>query len=99
MTKCTFHKYGFSGVIERHDALCLLPINILNEKIYLVLWLWFMALSIITSLHLVFSSFVMAVPSLRLQLATMNRMDKVRSSNWAHIYIHFYNWVTHQDVL
>ena len=99
MTKCTFHKYGFSGVIERHDALCLLPINILNEKIYLVLWLWFMALSIITSLHLAFSSFVMVVPRLRLQLATMNRIDNVRSYKGAHIFIHFYYSVTHQEVL
>ena len=28
MTKCTFHKYGTSGNIEKHDALCILPLNI-----------------------------------------------------------------------
>lgn len=34
MTKCTFHKFGPSGTLERHDAFCLLPLNILNEKVY-----------------------------------------------------------------
>ena len=34
MTKCIFHKYGGSGTIQRFDALCVLSMNILNEKIY-----------------------------------------------------------------
>lgn len=33
MTKCHFHKFGPSGTLERHDAFCLLPLNILNEKV------------------------------------------------------------------
>merc|ERR1719430_2003218 len=37
MTKCIFQKFGFSGTIETHDALCMLPINVVNEKIYLFL--------------------------------------------------------------
>ena len=28
MTKCTFHKFGSSGEIEKHDAMCILPLNI-----------------------------------------------------------------------
>jgi hypothetical protein len=38
ITKCTFHKYGSSGTIQKHDALCVLALNILNEKIYIFLW-------------------------------------------------------------
>lgn len=38
VTKCTFHKYGASGSIQKHDALCVLALNILNEKIYIFLW-------------------------------------------------------------
>merc|ERR1719410_213840 len=48
VTKCTFHKYGPSGNIQRHDAQCVLPINILNEKIYVFLWFWFALLTVIT---------------------------------------------------
>ena len=32
VSKCTFHKYGPSGTIVNHDGLCILPINIINEK-------------------------------------------------------------------
>lgn len=41
MTKCAFHKYGPSGSIEYFDGLCVLPLNALNEVIYLFLWYWF----------------------------------------------------------
>merc|ERR1712179_621631 len=44
VTKCTFHKYGPSGTIINHDGLCILPINIINEKIFVFLWFWFLAL-------------------------------------------------------
>ena len=40
MTKCTFHKFGASGEVEKHDALCILPLNIVNEKIYIFIWFW-----------------------------------------------------------
>ena len=32
MTKCTFHKFGGSGTIQRFDSLCVLSMNIVNEK-------------------------------------------------------------------
>merc|ERR1719483_19746 len=53
VTKCTFHKYGPSGSIQRHDAQCVLPINNLNEKIYVFLWFWFAILTCLTILDLV----------------------------------------------
>ena len=31
-------RYGPSGSIVNHDGLCILPINIINEKIYVFLW-------------------------------------------------------------
>merc|ERR1712037_400683 len=54
VTKCTFHKYGPSGQIQRHDAQCILPINILNEKIFVFLWIWFIFLTVITFIAYIF---------------------------------------------
>merc|ERR1719352_382489 len=54
MTKCTYKKFGPSGTIENRDALCMLPINVVNEKIYVFLWFWLLLLTIITSLFLIF---------------------------------------------
>ncbi|KAJ9577533.1 hypothetical protein L9F63_005906, partial [Diploptera punctata] len=50
MTKCTFFKYGLSGEVERHDSICILPLNIFNEKVYIFLWFWFIILAILTLL-------------------------------------------------
>lgn len=48
LTKCTFHRYGSSGDVQLHDAMCILPINIINEKIYVFLWFWFVFLAVVS---------------------------------------------------
>ncbi|KAI4460493.1 innexin [Holotrichia oblita] len=65
VTKCTFHKYGPSGSIQKHDALCVLALNILNEKIYIFLWFWFIILAVLTGMALVYSAAVVLLPSTR----------------------------------
>merc|ERR1711902_387611 len=58
VTKCTFQKYGPSGTIQKHDAQCVLPINIINEKIYVFLWFWFCFLSMITAIDILWTSVI-----------------------------------------
>ncbi|KYB25015.1 innexin inx7 [Tribolium castaneum] len=53
VTKCTFHKYGPSGTVQLHDALCIMALNIINEKIYIFLWFWFIFLLVLSGLVLV----------------------------------------------
>ncbi|XP_076661225.1 innexin 7 [Halictus rubicundus] len=53
VTKCRFYKYGPSGTVQDIDALCVMALNIINEKIYMFLWYWFIILSVITGLGLV----------------------------------------------
>ncbi|CAG2160326.1 unnamed protein product [Oppiella nova] len=52
LTKCTFRQYGPSGDIKRFDNLCLLPQNILNEKLYIILWFWLYVLVIASGIML-----------------------------------------------
>ncbi|XP_047352633.1 innexin inx7-like [Vespa velutina] len=61
VTKCTFHKYGSSGTIQTHDALCVMALNIINEKIYTFLWYWFIILSFITLLGLIWRLITMVL--------------------------------------
>jgi len=49
MSKCTFNVYGPTGDIQDQDAFCLLALNILNEKIFILLWFWLMVLAGVTS--------------------------------------------------
>jgi len=65
LTKCSFHKYGYSGTIEVHDALCFLPLNIVNEKIYVILWFWFVFLLIVTLFYLIYRILLVIFPILR----------------------------------
>lgn len=65
ITKCTFHKFGPSGSIVNLDGLCVLSLNILNEKIYMFLWFWFMLLSIVSAIHMVYRLVIIFSPSVR----------------------------------
>ena len=50
VAKCTFRSYGPSGTPQKIDGLCVLPVNIFNEKIYAFMWTWFVILAVISSL-------------------------------------------------
>jgi len=38
VSKCSFKKYGPSGDIIKDDVICLLPLNVVYEKI--LIWIW-----------------------------------------------------------
>ncbi|CAL1273517.1 unnamed protein product [Larinioides sclopetarius] len=68
ITSCTYRYFGGGGKIRSESVLCVLAVNVMNEKIFLFLWFWFMVLSIITFCALIFKVVVFSVPSLRLSL-------------------------------
>ena len=84
VTKCTFRKYGPSGTIQRHDAQCVLPINIINEKIYVFLWIWYMLLTVLTAIHVVWTMIVVFARSVR---KTILRRKLRQSPNRDHLKI------------
>lgn len=45
--KCTFRKMGHSGTVQTFDGICLLPINVVSEKIYVILLFWLIILLVI----------------------------------------------------
>lgn len=61
VTKCVFHKYGASGSLQNHDALCIMALNIINEKIYVFLWYWYIILAVISGLGLVWRILTMVL--------------------------------------
>ena len=77
MAKCTFFKYGPSGTIQKHDGLCVLPVNIINEKIFIFLWFWLVIVSAITGMFLIYRVAILAGPQIRIALITV----KVRKTH------------------
>jgi innexin len=49
--KCDYFNFGSSGSIQQIDALCLLPQNVVNEKIFVFLYFWMALLLVFTVLH------------------------------------------------
>lgn len=83
VTKCRFYKYGPSANIETVDALCLLPLNIINEKIYIFLWFWFLILAALTGIVLMFRLVIIACPPVRVYLLNM----RFRLSQLDHLHM------------
>ena len=78
MTKCTFHKYGPSGTITRHDGLCVLALNIINEKIYVFLWFWFLTVALFSAVAILYRMVLLLAPGLRasvIQARTLYQVD------------------------
>ena len=93
MTKCNFHFYGSSGDVQKYDTLCILPLNVINEKIYIFLWFWFMLLAAVTFVSLVVRVALLVSPRLRFFLIKKRArltdrymircvMDHLKVSDW-----------------
>jgi hypothetical protein len=98
VTKCIFHKYGASGTIQKHDSLCILPLNIVNEKTYIFIWFWYLILVAMLCGLLIYRLLIIFVPSVRARvLNARNRMvpreiavsvsKKVDIGDWWIIYM------------
>lgn len=72
ITKCEFFKYGGSGSQSKFDCLCVLPINILNEKIFAFLYVWFLFLMVMSAMHLTFRIIVVFSNSARIIMTQCN---------------------------
>lgn len=68
MNNISFHFFFVSMKVERHDAICILPLNVVNEKIYIFLWFWFILLFILTSLTLIYRVVIIFSPRMRVYL-------------------------------
>ncbi len=58
----------YAGTIQKHDALCILALNIINEKIYTFLWFWFIILAIITAMDFIARVVIVMMPPVRMFL-------------------------------
>ncbi|XP_015793349.1 innexin inx2 [Tetranychus urticae] len=80
ITKCIFYKYGHSGDIEKFDTICILIVNILNQKLYFFLWNWFWFLSVITGAWLIYRFLLVFWPQTR-SLVTRGRSKMIRNDD------------------
>merc|ERR1719516_11117 len=80
-----FSTYGFdvltvtagnpAGRITTHDGLCILALNIINEKIYVFLWFWFVGAALFSIAAILYRIIILASHSIRVRVI----MKKVHS--------------------
>ncbi|XP_053634752.1 innexin inx3 [Cherax quadricarinatus] len=78
VTKCDFYKYGPSGSVERRDAACILPQNMLNEKVFITMWFWFVILATFTAIQIVWRLAIACSPVLRVRV--LERRGKISAT-------------------
>lgn len=62
VTACRMATGGVAFGREHHDILCILSINILNEKVYIVLWFWFLIVLVSSIICLIYRLLTLRLP-------------------------------------
>jgi hypothetical protein len=62
---CIIKTGSASGSGRETNAFCILAQNIINEKIYLFLWFWFVLMFVASALQFIFEIAMVAIPSFR----------------------------------
>ncbi|KAG8199544.1 hypothetical protein JTE90_009385 [Oedothorax gibbosus] len=68
VTSCIYRYFGSSGKLESQSFLCVLAVNVINEKIFLLLWFWFVFLAFFTIFMLVFKVALFTISSFRISV-------------------------------
>ncbi|KAA0201479.1 innexin [Hyalella azteca] len=80
VTKCSFHMFGPSGSVETHDLMCILALNVINEKIFVFLWFWFVLLIILSFISFLYRALLFCVPAVRKGLLLRRSNLKFKST-------------------
>ena len=98
VTKCTFMRFAASGSMQSIDVICVLPLNLLNQKIYVFLWFWCMILLVLTSICLIYRLAILKSVRLRTYLMRVrysnvrrtvldNAVLRIGSGDWFLLYL------------
>lgn len=63
--KCEYNSFGPSGGIQKSDALCILPQNVINEKIFAFIYIWLIFILMCAVLHFLYLVIVYLFSKLR----------------------------------
>ena len=91
MAACRYHRYGMGGEIDNRSAICILGLNIINDKIFILIWIWFCVLVLIGSLRVVTRSFQLSSSKVRYFLISMKMGHFIKANAHKKHIMHYIN--------
>jgi len=78
LVSCIFKRPSVTGKLDQMSFMCILSQNIINEKIYLFLWFWYVLLFALSALVIIYRMALIFIPGLRMNLIQMkiNRNER-----------------------
>lgn len=89
--KCQYKSYGPSGSAQTFDALCLLPLNVLNQKIFVIIWVWYICQLIASVGNLIYWLAIYCSQNLRIyilqqrSLMSVSRKQLMQATDKGHL--------------
>lgn len=91
IAKCQYKSYGPSGSPQIFDALCLLPLNVLNQKLFVIIWLWYVCQLFVSIGNLIYWAAIYYSRNIRIEilrrrsLLSISRKQIMQASNQGHL--------------
>lgn len=85
IAKCIFTTVGPSGSAQKLDALCLLPQNVLNEKIFVIVWMWYTVQLTVSISNLVYWTVICYSKKVRVAILRSHAMMVVSRKQIMHL--------------
>ena len=70
IASCDWYRFGTGGKQETINAICVLALNIINDKVFLVVWFWFFFLIFLGVGRMIFR--IVQINSVKLRFYMMN---------------------------
>jgi len=97
VASCSYFQYGGGGEQARLDALCILALNIINDKVYLVLWWWYLFLLFVGLIRILERLLLLHSSWVRFQLMNLRMYRYFNDSQDIDALKSFFNNSSHGD--
>eukprot|EP00090_Calanus_glacialis_P014519 TRINITY_DN23321_c0_g1_i1.p1 TRINITY_DN23321_c0_g1~~TRINITY_DN23321_c0_g1_i1.p1 ORF type:complete len:250 (-),score=26.19 TRINITY_DN23321_c0_g1_i1:511-1155(-) len=71
IASCDYWRWGSGGSQENINAICILALNIINDKVFLILWWWFLLIAVIGFIRIFYRGIQCRSSRLRFHLLNM----------------------------
>jgi hypothetical protein len=86
---CRYYRYGMGGGSDNRHAMCVLNLNMINDKVFLLLWIWFIFIMFMGTIRVFTRSFQLSSAKVRYFLMKV-KMHQYFENNAHMKHIHHY---------